>query len=248
MATRKAQPRGDMPVVRLTVEDVVKSGNSLLNKKQLNQLLGPTPENARYEKAAKGGGVWVYVKGVYVRKVLNMVFGFDWNFEILSDQVMGSFQDRNEQVICRGRLSCNVRNKDGDLVTVIKKDQYGRCDVKYMKKGGYLDIGNDFKGAATDCLKKCASTLGVASDVYDEEDFKWIQLINEATDNLLFLGQNFTTRDQMLESITFHLSKEINEVNDLSTLLGLHPHFRKDPEVLALFEEKRAEIERNEVS
>ena len=35
-----------------------------------------------------------------------------------------------------------------------------------------LDFGNDLKGAATDSMKKCASMLGIASDVYGKAEFK----------------------------------------------------------------------------
>ena len=42
-----------------------------------------------------------------------------------------------------------------------------------------LDYGNDLKAAATDALKKCASELGIASDIYGSEEFKEIK--KEAT-------------------------------------------------------------------
>ena len=34
-----------------------------------------------------------------------------------------------------------------------------------------VDLGNDLKGAASDCLKKCAADLGVAADIYNKDDF-----------------------------------------------------------------------------
>lgn len=53
--------------------------------------------------------------------------------------------------------------------------QNGRADIKY-KKGSTeaLDLGNDYKASATDCLKKCASKFGIASDIYGREEFKEI--------------------------------------------------------------------------
>lgn len=35
-----------------------------------------------------------------------------------------------------------------------------------------LDFGNDLKAASTDALKKCASLLGIASDVYGKSEYK----------------------------------------------------------------------------
>ena len=37
-----------------------------------------------------------------------------------------------------------------------------------------LDYGNDLKAATTDALKKCASELGIASDIYGANEFKEI--------------------------------------------------------------------------
>ena len=40
-----------------------------------------------------------------------------------------------------------------------------------------LDFGNDMKAATSDCLKKCASLLGIAADVYEAEEFQEIEVI-----------------------------------------------------------------------
>ena len=71
-----------------------------------------------------------------------------------------------------------------------------QTEVKYKKNTKIpLDIGNDFKAAATDALKKCASELGIASDIYGKNEFREIekpldesassnQTIPEKTDNI----------------------------------------------------------------
>ena len=51
------------------------------------------------------------------------------------------------------------------------------------KSGGMLDYGNDLKSACTDSLKKAASLLGIASDIYGKSEFKQevgIDVINTA--------------------------------------------------------------------
>ena len=40
-----------------------------------------------------------------------------------------------------------------------------------------LDIGNDFKAATTDCMKKCASLFGIGADVYEADEFMAVEII-----------------------------------------------------------------------
>lgn len=59
-----------------------------LNSKQLKLILQRTPEKYVKKRPAKGGGTWDYVTGGYVRKCLNLMFGFDWDFEILDEKIL----------------------------------------------------------------------------------------------------------------------------------------------------------------
>lgn len=139
---------------------------SVLNEFQLQQLLKRTPKNYIHERPAKGGGKWKYVTGGYMKKVLNLMFGFEWDFEILSEQVIF------DEVVVKGKLTCRSNGKS------IIKTQYGNKDIIYRKQIDVnapkvpLSIGNDMKAAATDCLKKCAAEIGIAADIYNEMDFK----------------------------------------------------------------------------
>lgn len=135
-----------------------------LKKNQLLQVLQRTPEQHVRTRKGKGGQDWDYVTGVYVTKVLNYVFGWNWDFEIIKQEIVA------DQVVTTGKLT--VRSPKGDTII---KNQVGRSDIKIMKDGKkYLDIGNDYKASATDALKKCASMLGIASDIYGKEEFKEI--------------------------------------------------------------------------
>ena len=40
-----------------------------------------------------------------------------------------------------------------------------------------LDFGNDMKASVSDCLKKCSSLMGIASDVYEESEFMEVEII-----------------------------------------------------------------------
>lgn len=146
--------------------------DNLLNEKQLNLLLQKTPEKHIYKRPAKGGGQWDYVTGVYVKKKLNLMFGWDWDFLIVEHKIDLDIG----QAYVLGKLKVRTAGRE------IIKMQFGRVDIKFKKSTQTpLDVGNDLKAAATDALKKCAAELGVASDVYAPNEFKAIQVV-ESTD------------------------------------------------------------------
>lgn len=141
-----------------------------IGDKQLLFMLGRTPAEHISKRKAKGGGEWNYVTGVYFKKILNYVFGWMWDFQIIDKGREG------DHIWVQGRLTIN--NKAGKKMIV--KEQFGRSEVKYMrgkphKPENMLDYGNDLKAATTDALKKCASELGIASDVYGKNEFNQIQ-------------------------------------------------------------------------
>lgn len=133
-----------------------------MSEKQVLKMVQKTPPKYVYERPAKGGGKWNYVTGAYVEKVLNYVFGWNWDFEVTSHGKEG------DQLWVLGKLT--VKDDRGHSIT---KSQFGRADVKF-KKGTQspLDYGNDLKAATTDALKKCASLLGIASDIYGKMELK----------------------------------------------------------------------------
>lgn len=147
-----------------------------LNAKQLQFILKRTPPQYVKSRPAKGGGTWQFVSGGYVRKCLNLMFGFDWDFEILSQDVFYG------EVVVKGKLTCRCNGK------VITKTQFGNKEIVYKKQPNEqgekmpLSIGNDMKAAATDALKKCAAEIGIAADIYNSEDFREVNVdVNEIT-------------------------------------------------------------------
>ena len=151
-----------------TQADLSLANDNSLNAKQLQLLLKKTPSQYVRQRPAKGGGVWHYVSGAYVRKILNLMFGWDWDFEVLSEMIQGN------QVIVKGKLTCRVNGKS------IIKTQFG-CKEIIMRKGTNepLNLGNDFKSATTDALKKCSAEIGIAGDIYGKDEFKEIDVIQD---------------------------------------------------------------------
>lgn len=134
-----------------------------LAENQLTFMLQRTPREHVYRRKGKGNQDFDYVTGSYITKALNYIFGWNWDFEVVEHG------KENNHVWVLGRLT--VRGtKPGDTIT---KTQFGRSDVKQLKEGkGNVDYGNDLKAAATDSLKKCASMLGIASDIYGKTEYK----------------------------------------------------------------------------
>lgn len=146
---------------------------NIMNAHQLDFILKKTPAKYLHKRPAKGGGEWTYVTGGYIRKCLNLMFGWNWDFEILDEKILEG------EVIVKGRLTCRSGDK------TVTKMQYGSKEIIYRKtyKEGEvarpLSIGNDMKAAATDCLKKCAAELGIAADIYNAQDFKEVRVNTE---------------------------------------------------------------------
>lgn len=131
-----------------------------LSAAQVNFLLQRTPKEEIKTRPGKGGGTWSYVEVGYVIDMLNKVFGFLWDFDVVD-----RWRDGDE-VIVEGKLT--VTTPKGDKVS---KKQFGGAEVKYRRDGNKvpLSLVNDYKAAASDALKKCASLLGIALDLYGRE-------------------------------------------------------------------------------
>lgn len=139
-----------------------------VSEKQVLQMLQRTPQEHIYSRPGKGGGTFTYVTGAYVKKVLNFVFGWGWDFMVEKYEIM--HPEKNGHVIVLGKLT--VKDDHGHQIT---KMQFGRADIKYLKGSNQMvDLGNDLKAASTDALKKCASEFGIASDVYGSQEFREI--------------------------------------------------------------------------
>jgi len=203
-----------------TQADLSLANDNSLNAKQLQLLLEKTPSQYVRQRPAKGGGVWHYVSGAYVRKVLNLMFGWDWDFEVLSEMIQGN------QVIVKGKLTCRVNGKS------IVKTQFG-CKEIMMRKGTNepLNLGNDFKSATTDALKKCSAEIGIAGDIYGKDEFKEIDVIQET------LSAEDTHNSKEKERVEKHIInantiESLMQVEDLANKYELNTIFKTKKQLL----------------
>lgn len=183
-------------IAEITPEELTKAENNMLTHNQLSFLLAKTPKNHIYSRPAKGGGTWNYVTGTYIKKVLNLMFGWQWSFKVIEHK----FDLHIKQAYVLGELSVTSQGQ-----TIVKM-QFGRVDIKFKNEPAFnadgtpkmaktrdgkeyqvkepgtipLDLGNDLKAATTDALKKCAAELGIASDVYAPQEFKEVYIISAA--------------------------------------------------------------------
>ena len=106
------------------------------------------------------------VKAAYVKKRLTLIFGWDFDFIIKSRE----FLQATKEVLVEGRLTIRTQNDP------IIREQFGQHYTNTatdLNDGSTTthpsDIGNGYKAAATDALKKCASELGLFWDIYGQE-------------------------------------------------------------------------------
>jgi hypothetical protein len=122
------------------------------------QLAAKFPADA-HKTRKQGGRDLTYVTGEMVIGRLNGVLGFDWSFRVVNQ---GSTEI---EAWVLGELTATV---DGVTFT---RQQYGNQDLSR----GQHPTSDLFKSAATDALKKCATTIGVGLYLYDEDERREVE-------------------------------------------------------------------------
>jgi hypothetical protein len=131
-------------------------------------LAEPFPQEME-KVLVKSGVELIYLPISEVINRLNKVLGVDsWSFEIISvrrDEI------DTDEIIAHVSLTARIGE-----ATVIKHGFGGQSVKRQRKDNKPVDLGNDFKGAVSDALKKAAQQLGVglylarSSDALDAED------------------------------------------------------------------------------
>lgn len=125
---------------------------------QVQQLAAMTPPEFIKRRKGRGGMMLDYVEANYIVARLNSAFRFNWDFTVV-DKIIST---KSKSIATLGRLT--VRFADGQVVT---KEQWGSAEIKtYRESNEAVDVPDDLKASASDALKKCASLLGIAWDVY----------------------------------------------------------------------------------
>ncbi len=94
-----------------------------------------------------GGKQLSYIDTPLVIERLNLAFAGDWSFRIVSHEVT------DDEVLVLGELEA------GGVV----KQQFGS-----KARENNVGLGDTMKAAGSDCLKKCATLLGVGLELYTD--------------------------------------------------------------------------------
>lgn len=143
---------------------------SVINDAQFQILKGRTDKKFIRTRPGKGNQTFSYVPVGYVIAKLNQIFGWSWSWEILpqgNGDLVSYFPAvdgmRKGSFIVTGRLTVEIHNPENpsEVITTIVKEAIGeKEEMKGMTTGGHM------KSAASDALKKAATLVGVALDLY----------------------------------------------------------------------------------
>ena len=145
-------------------------------KTERRDIYGPLSEQFPREMERtlnKGGTSLTYIPVSEVITRLNKVLGVEkWGFTVLRcerDAIDPEF------VIAHVRLLVTF----GEFHT-ISRDGVGGQKIKRTKQGTIVDLGDEFKGAISDALKKAAQTLGVGLYLARSDDAMEIEQAMDA--------------------------------------------------------------------
>lgn len=153
---------------------------TLTSDQVAEKLAEPFPSELLRQNKAKGN--ITYVAGSEVIARLNRVLGLQgWSYEILRTWEAGEQTTDTGTfptwVMAHVRLSARIdynHGFDGATYDVVRDGIGGQAVKKLNSGAGVVDLGDEYKGAVTDALKKAAMSLGVALDLSrGEEAMRW---------------------------------------------------------------------------
>jgi len=97
----------------------------------------------------KGGRNLTYIPVGEVIMRANEVLGFDWSYEVVD-----TFKD-GDWITAHVRLTITTDD------TITSRSGFGGQKIKYTKSGDAVDLGDEYKGAVSDALKKAFQSFGV---------------------------------------------------------------------------------------
>jgi len=207
-------------------EDLLKGIKKLLDKStKQHKRISQTKTPVNKEIVGKKGG-YDYVKDWYMRSRANKEFP-GWSFTIIKDEIVGSpALPKSMALKVHGRLKWfdNGIWREGDMIAAhriqFKKDKEGNPTDEVV------DMGNDFKSAVTDCMKKALNTyMNIADDIYrkadpeltDDEKFELIEAaknVNVEMENQIKIKiENMDINKQNFEPALRRLEKLKNDTN-----------------------------------
>lgn len=214
------------------LKDLVKTKRTEEFQKALtNLVMGTTPPedfpgNVIPMRPIRGGAKTRYIPGWWFVRQLNSLFGHMWDFDVVAQEV------GKEQIWVKGQLRIKSPGKtvrevrpDGTVIEThydpieVVKTQFGGSDVKKLRDtGAVMDIADDLKSAATDSMKKCATLLGLAADVYGAKELQDETAATGKQVEILYRLAKEVGLGTVDESNAYSQSKFAKDVKDLEQL------------------------------
>lgn len=186
------------------------SSTPIFNDDQMKFINKKTPASEIEVKTDKDGHPYKTVKASYVKALLMMVTGGNYNFVIKTSRLVKS----TSEAVVEGCLTINLNGRSAS------RDQFGQhylikrtetsADEKEKVKL-VSDVGNGYKAAATDALKKCAAEFGFCWDIFSQErsDLKKKELpeVTHAEQKILDRLEHFLKNAANEEELEAHYEK-----------------------------------------
>lgn len=125
-----------------------------LNEQAKNVIERPLPKEKIKQRPGKAGMTYDYVTPDFIISLLNEAFDYRWSTNVFHQTMYG-----DTAVV---GLNLSVWDAENNC---INKAQFGSCDV-----GRGMGPGEAFKGATSDAMKKAATLLGVALELYGDDE------------------------------------------------------------------------------
>ncbi len=123
-------------------------------------MLQTTDNRYIEEHPGRGKRMYKYVAGHYMVMCANMAFGFAWSSNVLQ------WERTDTEIICMGYIEAKIQ---GEL---IRKYAVGQQDISIVSGSNPkvpVCLGDNYKAAQMDMVKKALSFFGIAKDVYSGE-------------------------------------------------------------------------------
>ena len=176
-------------------------------KKRLSQIQSelnePFPKEVE-RQLKKSGAQLTYIPVSEVINRLNKVLGIDgWSYEIIKcerDALDPEF------IVAHVRMTVYTDSARCGSTT---KDGFGGQKIKRTKQGEIVDLGDEFKGAVSDALKKAAQAIGVGLYLARTEEAMEIEAEMSIDPVVEELWENFVT---IAKSLNGEQKTELNEI------------------------------------
>lgn len=193
-----------------------------LTEKQMHSILSSTPDHLIHTRKIRGGGTCEYVTGNTVAKKLNYTFGWLWDTELISKDIITNQEGLPIHIAVIIKMTVKMFNKKtNEIVAIGSKTQAGGHDVQYKNYNGnkqykfsaMINFSDDLKSAITDAEKKCASKFGFFSDIYGKNEFKNV-IKQVVEDESAPPEKDVTAEAKVQDLIDFQINEEIKKLHN----------------------------------